>query len=69
MRRTTVVNKRKEAWDVYIGRGSAFGNPFVIGQDGTRKECIEKYGPWFEKKLKSARFRTAVLRLKGKRLA
>lgn len=28
---------------VYIGRGSSFGNPFVIGVDGTRDEVIEKY--------------------------
>lgn len=28
---------------VYIGRGSPWGNPFVIGQDGTREEVIELY--------------------------
>ena len=28
---------------VYIGRPSIFGNPFVVGVDGTRKEVIEKY--------------------------
>lgn len=28
---------------VYIGRGSAWGNPFVIGRDGNRTEVIEKY--------------------------
>lgn len=28
---------------VYIGRGSDYGNPFIIGKDGTRKEVIEKY--------------------------
>ena len=29
--------------DVYIGRGSKWGNPFYIGKDGTRKEVVEKY--------------------------
>lgn len=28
---------------VYIGRPSIFGNPFVIGIDGTRSDVIEKY--------------------------
>ena len=38
-----VVNKRKECFDVYIGRGSIWGNPFEIGKDGTREEVIAKY--------------------------
>ncbi len=29
---------------VYIGRGSPYGNPFVIGKDGTRDEVCDKYG-------------------------
>jgi len=28
---------------VYVGRGSYYGNPYVIGKDGTRKEVVEKY--------------------------
>lgn len=40
---TRVVNKYKEPYDIYIGRGSKWGNPFVIGQDGTREEVVEKY--------------------------
>lgn len=28
---------------VYIGRPSVWGNPFVIGKDGTRAEVVEKY--------------------------
>lgn len=39
----TIVNKRHQKYDVYIGRGSIWGNPFVIGKDGTREEVIEKY--------------------------
>lgn len=31
---------------IYIGRGSDYGNPFVIGQDGTREEVIAKYKAW-----------------------
>ena len=39
----TVVNKYKDKYDLYIGRGSKWGNPFVIGKDGNRDEVIEKY--------------------------
>lgn len=28
---------------VYIGRGSPFGNPFVIGKDGDRDAVCDKY--------------------------
>ena len=28
---------------VYIGRGSKWGNPYVIGTDGTREEVIAKF--------------------------
>lgn len=38
-----VVNKRKEPFTIYVGRGSIFGNPFIIDRDGTRDEVIEKY--------------------------
>lgn len=32
---------------IYVGRGSNFGNPFVVGVDGTREEVIAKYREWF----------------------
>ena len=28
---------------VYVGRGSPFGNPFIIGKDGDRNNVIRKY--------------------------
>ena len=40
---TKVVNKYKQPYDIYIGRGSKWGNPFIIGQDGNREEVINKY--------------------------
>ena len=45
---TSVVNVTKDEYDVYIGRGSDWGNPFVIGRDGTRKEVIKKYEQWIK---------------------
>ena len=38
-----VVYHKKQPFDVYIGRPSKWGNPFVIGPDGTREEVIQKY--------------------------
>jgi len=38
-----VVHCKKEKYDIYIGRGSIWGNPFLIGKDGTREDVIEKY--------------------------
>ncbi len=41
---TTVVNiKNTKKFDVYIGRGSKWGNPYHIGRDGTREQVIQKY--------------------------
>ena len=38
-----VVHKDHRKFDTYIGRPSKWGNPFVIGRDGTREEVIAKY--------------------------
>lgn len=41
-----VINIKKHTKEqpyVYIGRPSMWGNPFVIGKDGTRRQVIEKY--------------------------
>lgn len=48
---TNVVNKRthkKTEDDVYIGRPSKWGNPFIIGKDGTREEVVFKYSEWIK---------------------
>ncbi|HQT85715.1 MULTISPECIES: DUF4326 domain-containing protein [Acidiphilium] len=34
---------------VYIGRGSKWGNPFVIGRDGTREEVTAKHEYWLSR--------------------
>lgn len=46
---TKVVHCKKEPYDVYIGRGSKWGNPFIIGKDGNRDEVIKKYHMWIIK--------------------
>lgn len=41
---TFVSNKDKgEHFDTYIGRGTLWGNPYAIGQDGDRDEVIRKF--------------------------
>jgi hypothetical protein len=43
---TQVVNLKHEAYDVYIGRSSVWGNPFRIGKAGDRATVIRKYAQW-----------------------
>jgi hypothetical protein len=31
---------------VYVGRPSKYGNPYVIGRDGTRDEVCDAYEQW-----------------------
>lgn len=40
-----VYNKRRNdpPGAIYVGRGSPWGNPFVIGQHGTRAQVIERF--------------------------
>lgn len=38
-----VVHCKRQRYDVYIGRPSEWGNPFVIGPHGDRTEVIRKY--------------------------
>jgi len=64
--KTTIVNIRDESYDIYIGRGSVWGNPFVIGKDGTREEVIEKYRKYISGKYNLMHHGLSFL--KGKRL-
>lgn len=44
--KTRRVNKRRHAFHVDVTRPSIWGNPFVIGPDGTRNDVVEKYDIW-----------------------
>ena len=65
---TIIVNLRHHKADIVCDRRSIFGNPFLIGRDGTRDEVVEKYGPYFYNKLRDPVFRAKVLALKDRRL-
>jgi hypothetical protein len=52
---TTIVNLRTHKYDIYIGRGSPFGNPFTHITDRhtlatyvcrSQEESIDKYRQW-----------------------
>lgn len=63
-----VLNKKRggvPAGAVYIGRPSKWGNPFVIGKDGTRDEVIAKYRTYL---LRDAQLMAALPELRGKDL-
>jgi hypothetical protein len=45
-RRPRVLNKSRDGVPedfVYVGRPTMWGNPFIIGRDGTRDEVVDKY--------------------------
>ena len=41
--RAAVVRKYQAPYDVYVGRPTKWGNPFVVGTDGTRAQCVELF--------------------------
>jgi hypothetical protein len=67
---TEVINihKYKGKDYTYIGRGSPFGNPFKIGEDGTREEVIEKFKAYFKERLEDPLYKVLVLQLRGNKL-
>lgn len=47
--RPRVLNVRRDGRPpgaAFIGRPSKWGNPFVIGRDGTRAEVVARYRAW-----------------------
>jgi hypothetical protein len=66
-----VVNKYKEEYDVYIGRGSIWGNPYVMkdNSDTARDTVIEQYRKHLINQLKTGEITIEQLRaLDGKKL-
>jgi hypothetical protein len=70
MSETKVVHCKKDKYDVYIGRGSKWGNPYrlfpAMGDDAKRRtEVIEAYRRYI---LAKPELLAALLELKGKTL-
>lgn len=69
MTKTTVVRLSRQPYDVYIGRPSKYGNPFRIGENGTRDEVCDLYARWLrEEVVKDPELLNDILGLHGKRL-
>lgn len=67
----TVVNKHKSQFDVYIGRGSIWGNPFVMANntDAERQRVIAAYKAYLKEQVRSGAITVGMLKeLNGKRL-
>ncbi len=65
-----IVNKNTDKYQVYGGRGSIVGNPYVIGRDGTREQVIDRFSKeWFPFLLRDRIFLNHVLSLYKKRVA
>ncbi|HMV48692.1 MAG TPA: DUF4326 domain-containing protein [Blastocatellia bacterium] len=50
-----IVNRK--TWrgaSVYVGRPTALGNPFIIGQDGDRATVLQKYRRWLWREVQRA---------------
>ena len=60
-----VVHCKRAAHDVYVGRPSKWGNPLVIGRDGTRDNVIARYEAWL---LEQPELVAALPQLTGKTL-
>ena len=71
---TKIVNLQNDPFDVYIGRDEndqpgEFGNPFIIGEHGTRDIVLEKYIKYFNDRLEADPiFKQKIRALKGKTL-
>ncbi|MEE4230461.1 DUF4326 domain-containing protein [Pseudomonas viridiflava] len=69
---TVVVNKdRGDEYEVYVGRGTIWGNPYQMGVDGDRDEVIRKFKYDFDNGLlkASADFEKNLGIVRGKTIA
>lgn len=48
MKHALVVNCKTDEYDVYVGRPSEWGNPFVIGVHGSRSEVVLWHREWID---------------------
>lgn len=66
--KTRVVNLRHEAYDVYIGRPSFWGNPIRLQREDDRQNVLEEYTEWLLTTEEGAKRLARLSELRGKRL-
>lgn len=65
----SVVNLYKDAYDIYIGRGSPLGNPYRIDANHDREAVIALYKSYLWQQIQQGHITVAYLQsLYGKRL-
>lgn len=65
----TVVNRYKEDFDIYIGRGSMWGNPYKLEKESDRSLVIEQYRKYLFAQIKCGKItKHDFSELTGKRL-
>lgn len=66
---TSVVNVKKSKYDVFIGRPSIFGNPFVLKREEDREKVVAQYEKYARKRIEEdVNFAIAVANLEGRTL-
>lgn len=65
-----VVHNQREHYDVLVDRSTEWGNPFRLGEDGSRDEVINKYRRWLWAKIRAEQkpFIEKLAELEGKTL-
>jgi hypothetical protein len=48
MSHALVVNCQRDEYDVYVGRPSEWGNPFIIGVHGNRSDVVLMHREWID---------------------
>jgi hypothetical protein len=61
MNSTTVVHCKKDKADLYIGRGSRFGNPFPMSHESERDKVILQFRNWINDQPELLRLTRALL--------
>jgi len=68
--RLQTLSRKSNGLDcVIVARPSKWGNPFVIGQDGTRDQCVAQFSIWLNAPGQAAYRARAREHLQGRNLA
>lgn len=61
--------KKTKQYDIYIGRPTIWGNPFILKSETERVNCVKKYRDWLFAPEQAELLAKAKIELKGKVLA
>lgn len=64
MAKTRVVHCKREPYDIYIGRPSKWGNPFLLWEEQDRAKVLIQYENYLRREVREGRLKPK--QLKGK---